>query len=190
MKQYQKTINVKKHKITQEWKPLWTILSHLPNELKLYDIGAAEGFICWMAKQKGIKVATGIERHKDKVVSAMKHLEIKLTHGSIFDNINNLKEYNCFVFSRFLHNIGWEPSFKLMKEIDKIEDYIVIVKYKPGLFKENGTPRQPLAMKKGISRFMSYFNLKGKSFPQQLIVYGKGKYEYIPNKLRKYIKEG
>jgi hypothetical protein len=186
MKQYQKKINVVRHIVTKEWKPLWKILKYLPKDLKILSIACAEGFDVWMATKRGYK-ADGIEIHKDKVITAKKNLNLNLIHGDIFERFGLFKKYNCFIICRFLHNIGHEASIKLMNEINCKRSYLLIIKYKPGKYKETGKKRQPLATKKGLSNFLDIYDLKGKSFPQEFLVLGKGKYKDIPKMLREYI---
>jgi hypothetical protein len=144
MKQYQKSVNVKKHIVTKEWKPLWEILRLLPHELRMLSIACAEGFDVWMARKRG-HTADGIEIHKDKIIRAKKNLNIDLIHGDIFERFGLLEKYNCFIVCRFFHNIGADLTNQIMRKINEKRDYILIVKYKPGKFKETGKPRQPLA---------------------------------------------
>lgn len=191
-KQYQKKINVKKHVITKEWKPLWEMFKLLPKDLRYFEIACAEGFPMWMAKRRGISDVKGIEIHKDKVESGRNNLNLgqDIMHGDIFERLGLIKKANLFIVCRFWHNISWEECLKIMNEIDKKRDYIIISKYKPGMFKENGKPRQPLATKKGLSRLFDVYNLKGKSFSQQFLVVAKGKFKGIPDMLREHLPEG
>ena len=187
MKKYQKKINVVDKIVTAEWKPLWKILSLIPKNVKILSIACAEGFDVWMAKKLGHN-AKGIEIHRDKVITGKRELGIDIEQGDIFERFDVINKANCFIVSRFWHNIGGAASVKIMNEINEKRDFIIISKYKPGQFKENGKKRQPLATKKGLSNFFSMYNLVGKSFPQEFIVVGKGKYKGIPDMLREHIK--
>ena len=187
---YQKDANVKEHKITPEYKSIDKILSLIPKG-QVLDIACAEGFLVWLAEKRGHN-AYGIEIDEGRVNRGRKNLNIPslLTAGDIFNNLSKIKDYNIFIVARFFHNIGYEKSLQLMDEINKKDDYIIIVKYKPGLRKETGAPREPLATKKGVKNLLEQYNLKKKSFQQQVIVAAKGKYEGVPDMLRKHIGEG
>ena len=187
---YQKDVNVKKKKVTKEYGVIFKILQLLPKTVKLYDIACAEGFICWLAKKAGIVNAKGIEIDADRVERGKKYLGVDVVTGDIFENIDKLNYSDVYVFSRFFHNIGEESSRVLMDKLDKKKHFMLIIKYKPGLKKENGQKREPLAIKDGLNKFLESYGLKKKSFPQQVIVAAKGKYvEYLPI-LRKHIGEG
>lgn len=190
MKQYQKDICVKRHVITKEWKTLWNILNLIPKDVKIFSIACAEGFDLWMAKKRGHTNIKGLEFHKDKVVRGRKNLSLgsDILHGDIFEKLGLIEKANCFIVSRFWHNISEEEAKVIMNKIDEKRDYLIISKYKPGLLKENGVKRQPLATKKGLSNFFSLYDLVGKSFPQEFIVVGKGKYKDVPDMLREHIK--
>jgi len=189
MKRYQKDVNVKGHLVTREWKPLKKILQYLPKELKILSIACAEGFDVWMAKKAGFN-AKGIEFHRDKVDRGQRHLGLgkDIICGDIFERFGLIGKANCFIVCRFWHNIGGKLSTQIMDKIESKKDYLIISKYKPGPLKENGKKRQPLATKKGLSNFFSMYNLVGKSFPQEFLVVGKGKYKDVPNMLREHIK--
>ena len=188
MRRYQKNANVVGRKITEEYRSINKILSLLPAGLKLIDIACAECFIGWLAKAHGLDV-TGIELDMDKVKGGKQHLGMDIIHGSIFDNYNLLKGKDVFVVSRFFHNIGFKQSGSLMRAIDKNKDYIIIVKYKPGAYRETGQKRQPLATKKGVGTFLGNYKLNTKAFRSEVIVGAKGKYREIPDMLRKYLGE-
>ena len=189
-KVYQKDINVKRHIITKEWKPLWKMLHLLPKELKIFELACAEGFPVWMAKKRGFS-AKGMEIHKDKVVRGRQHLSLgtDILHGDVFKHLKLLDKANCFIVCRFFHNVGLDASVQLMNRINDHKDYIVIAKYKPGKLKETGKPRQPLAMKKGLANLLKQYDLNTMSFQQEFIVGAKGKYKDIPNMLREHLPE-
>ena len=106
-KRYQKDINVIKHTVTKEWKPLYQIFKNIPFEhkLKVLSIACAEGFDVYIARRLGYD-ATGIEIHLDKIKRAKKHLNLDLIHGDIFERFGLLEKYNCFIVCRFFHNVG------------------------------------------------------------------------------------
>jgi len=189
---YQKDTNVKQHKITKEYKSIDKILSLIPNGHVL-DIAGAEGFIAYLAALCGHS-AVNVEIDKGRVLRGLKyfgtHANLTILEKDIFDELDMLDYFNIFIVARFFHNIGMKKSIELMDAIDKKEDYILIVKYKPGLKKETGAPREPLATKRGIKSLLEQYNLKKKSFPQEVIVAAKGKYEGIPDMLRKHLPEG
>lgn len=186
---YQKDVNVINHKVTDEYKSIDKILSLIP-KLKVLDIAGAEGYLAWLAAQHGHSVMN-IEIDEGRVLRGRKHFpEIEMRADNIFDNLDILSNYNVYMVSRFFHNIGYDKSVELMDAIEKQTDYILIIKYKPGLVKETGKPREKLATKKGINDLLEQYGIKKKSFPQQVIVAARGKYEYIPDMLRQYIREG
>lgn len=187
---YQKDVNVKSHEVTKEYKSIKKILDVLPKELKVFDIACAEGFLVYVAKKAGFQHPSGIEIDPGRTERGMKHMDIEISTGSIFDNMNMLEDYDCFIISRFFHNVGMDASVKLMDEISKKEDVIIINKYKPGPKKENGKPRELLATKKGINQLMEKYGFEKKSFPQDVIVAAKGKYVMLLAELRKHIGEG
>lgn len=190
MKRYQKDISVKKHIITNEWRPLWKMLHQLPKELKVLSIACAEGFDVWMCKKRGFN-AKGIELHRDKVVRGRDHLNLgkDIMQGDIFERFGLIEKANCFIVSRFFHNVGGTASVEIMDKIAEKRDFVVIAKHKPGLFKETGKKRQPLATRKGLSNFFSLYNLVGKSFQSEFFVVGKGKYRGVPEMLRTFLPE-
>jgi len=185
---YQKDANVKEHKVTSEYKSLDKILSLIPKG-RVMDIACAEGFLVWLAKKNG-HTARGIEIDAGRVERGKKNLGVELDTGDVFENLNLIAGFDTYIVARFFHNIGYEKSMKLMDEINKMDDYIIIVKYKPGMRKETGAPREPLATKKGVNSLLEQYNLKKKSFPGEVIVAAKGKYEYVPDMLRKHLPEG
>jgi len=185
---YQKNVNVISKKVTKEYKSIKKILELIPKG-DLLDIGAAEGFITYIAHNAGHK-AFGIEIDEGRVLRGRKHLNATIYAADIFECLHTFKNYDIFVVARFLHNIGFGKSLMLMDAIDKKKDYILIVKYKPGKRKETGAKREPLATKKGIKNLLEQYNLPKKSFPQETIVAGKGKYKGVPDMLRKHIGEG
>lgn len=189
---YQKDANVKQHKITKEYKSIKKILELIPKGHVL-DIAGAEGFVAYLAAQCG-HIAVNVEIDEGRVLRGLKHFgvcaNLTIIKNNIFEDLDMLGHFNIFIVARFFHNIGLQKSLKLMDEIDKKEDYILIVKYKPGLKKETGAPREPLATKKGVKNLLEQYNLKKKSFPQEVIVAAKGKYEGVPDMLRKHIGEG
>jgi hypothetical protein len=187
-KQYQKDINVKKHVPTKEWKPLYKIFKYLNCNVRMLSIACAEGFDVFMARKWGYK-ADGIEIHLDKIKRAKQHMNLDLIHGDIFERFGLLEKYNCFIVCRFFHNVGQELTNRIMRKINQKRDYIMIVKYKPGKYKETGKPRQPLATKKGISNLFDLYGLKGQSFPQEFMVGAKGRFKDVPKMLRKHIKQ-
>ncbi len=190
MKRYQKDISVKKHIITKEWRPLWNMLKEMPKELKVLSIACAEGFDVWMARKRGFN-ARGVELHRDKVVRGRKHLNLgnNIIQGDIFERFGLIDKANCFIVSRFWHNVGGTASAKIMDRINMKKDYVIISKYKPGLLKETGKKRQPLATRKGLSSFFSMYGLVGKSFQSEFYVVGKGKYKDVPDMLRTFLGE-
>jgi hypothetical protein len=143
-----------------------------------------------MCKKRGFQ-ARGIEFHKDKVIRGRDHLNLgnDIIHGDIFERFGLIKKANCFIVSRFWHNIGGPASTKIMDEIDSKRSYVIISKYKPGLYKETGKKRQPLATRKGLANFFSFYDLTGKSFQSEFYVVGKGKYKDVPDMLRKFLPE-
>ena len=185
---YQKDTNVISKKVTKEYKSIKKILELIP-EGNLLDIACAEGFIVWIAEKAGLN-GSGIEIDAERVKRGEKNLGLQLLTGDIFEHIDMIKDYDIFVVARFFHNIGPEKSVQLMNAIDEKKDYILIVKYKPGKYKETGAPREPLATKKGVNELLEVYNLKKKSFPQEVIVAGKGKYAGVPDMLRKNLPEG
>ena len=186
---YQKDVNVKQHEVTKEYKVIWKVLGLLPKDLPLIDVSCAEGFIVYMARKQGFETTFGIEIDGDRVKRGIKHMGVNIIAADTFESLDMLKDYKVFVISRFFHNVGLEKSKLLMDAIDKNEDYIIINKFKPGKTKETGEKRELLATKKGINALMEQYNLEKKSFPQEVVVAAKGKYEYIPAFLRKYIPE-
>ena len=186
---YQKDVNVKHHEVTKEYKSINKILSLIP-KAKVLDIACAEGFIAWIAHKHGHE-AEGCEIDEGRVLRGRRHFPgLELKAIDIFEHLEMLQKFDIFIVARFLHNIGMEMSLKLMDEINKNEDYILIVKYKPGLKKETGAPRESLATKRGVKNLLEQYNLKKKSFPQEVIVAAKGKYEGVPDMLRKHLPEG
>jgi hypothetical protein len=186
---YQKDINVIKKKITPEYFILYKILKILPKTLRLFDVACAEGFIVWLAQKVGMR-ATGVELDAGRVDRGKTHLGVDIYAGDAFRNMKRIDEADIIVVSRFFHNVGEELSHRLMKRIDKKKDYILIIKYKPGLKKETGGPREPLAIKDGLNKFLDGYDVSKKSFPQQTIVAAKGKYKKYLKQLRAEIGEG
>ena len=186
---YQKDANVKQKKITPEYKSIWKILDLIPKDLPLIDIACAEGFIVYMADQRGFNKTYGIEIDEGRVKRGRDNLGVNIDAADTFESLHLMKDYKVFVVSRFFHNVGLEKSKELMDAIDKNDDYIIINKHKPGPRKETGEKRELLATKKGINGFMEQYGLTKKSFSQDVVVAAKGKYEYIPEILRKYIPE-
>jgi len=186
---YQRDDNVKGKK-TGEFGCIWKIFKILPKELKVLDIACAEGFLVWLARKGGLKETDGIEIDPDRTERGFKHLNLELQTADIFENLDIIRKYDVFILSRFFHNIGEEKSDELMKRINRKRNYMLIIKYKPGMFKENKQKRQPLATKEGLKTFLDKYELAKKSFPQQVIVAAKGKYVPLLKELRKGIAEG
>ena len=185
---YQRDENVKS-KSLGEFRVINKIIGLLSKEMKVLDIAAAEGFITYLARKAGLH-CDGIEIDPNRTKRGFDNLRLKLVTGDIFDNFNMLQRYNVFILSRFLHNIGEHKSKLLLDEIDRKRNYMLIIKYKPGKYRENGKLRQPLATKEGLKKFLERYNLPKKSFPQQTIVVAKGKYVPLLKKLRERIGEG
>lgn len=186
---YQKDINVKKKKRVA-FGSMWKIFKVLPNDLKVLDIACAEGFLVWLARKGGLKQTDGIEIDPRRTKRGFDHLNLKLQTGDIFDHLDILKKYDVFLLSRFLHNIGEAKSSTLLDRIDRKRNYMLIIKYKPGVLKENKQPRKPLSTRKGISKFLEKYDLNKKTFPEEVIVAAKGKCVPLLKKLREKIKEG
>ncbi len=187
---YQRDKNVIQKKVTPEFSVIYKIFKLLPNKLKVLDIACSEGFLVWLARESGFEEVDGIEIDSRRTRRGKKHLKIDLQTGDIFENLDIIKKYDVFVVSRFFHNIGIRKSDVLMREINKKKNFILIIKYKPGLKREDDQPREPLAKKKGLHRFLERYNLAKKSFPQQILVAAKGKYLPMLKELRKHIGEG
>lgn len=185
---YQKDTNVISKKVTKEYKSIKKILELIPKG-NVLDIAGAEGFITWMADKVGHN-AVCVEIDEGRVLRGRKNLGIDIRAVDVFENLDMLEHFDIFVVARFFHNIGMEKSVELMGAIDEKKDYILIVKYKPGLKKETGARRELLATKKGIKELCECYNLAKKSFPGEVIVAAKGKYAGVPNMLRKHIGEG
>lgn len=186
---YQKDVNVKQHEVTKEYKMIRKILGLLPKELPLIDIACAEGFIVYIANKQGFETTFGIEIDEERVKRGRKNMGVDIEAHDTFEYLDRMDKFKIFVISRFFHNVCEEKSKELMDAIDKNEDYIIINKHKPGPLKETGAKREPLATKKGINNFMEQYGLAKKSFPDDVVVAAKGKYEYIPSMLRKHIPE-
>ena len=189
---YQKDINVKEKKISREYAIINKILNLLPKKFSLLDIGAAEGFICWMALKAGYTTVVGIECDEGRVGRGRKNLGLNgtLLAGDVFKNMKRLDDADIIVISRFLHNVGEGLSHKLMERIDKKKDYILIIRYKPGARKENNLKRELLATKIGVNGMLGEYKLAKKSFPQDTIVAIKGKYRKYLRILRAEMGEG
>jgi len=186
---YQTDAAVKQRQITPEWSHMWQILKLIP-KAPLIDIACAEGFCVWMADKAGFTQTLGVEIDEGRVLRGRKFLgDVNLRANNIFDRLSLLKEYRYFIIARFFHNIGDEMSEKLMNEIDKKKNYLLIIKHKAGPRKETGAKREPLATRKGINTFLDRYPLSKKSFCGDLIVAGKGKYSNIPAFLRKHMPE-
>ncbi|MCP3683526.1 MAG: class I SAM-dependent methyltransferase [bacterium] len=187
---YQPNRAVEKHQVTSEFAIIYKIFKLLPKNLRVLDIACAEGFLVWMARKAGIKRTEGIEIDPNRVHRGEEKLNIKLINNDIFDYLDVVRNYDVFILSRFLHNITEHKAKLLVGDIDEKKDYLLIIKYKPGLRKENYEPREPLATKKGINKFLERYSLAKKSFSQEVIVAAKGKFVPILKKLRERIGEG
>jgi hypothetical protein len=155
---YQKDVNVKGKKITSDYKDIWKVLQKLPN-LPAIDIAGAEGFISYLAKKAGIKKVVCVEIGEEKVKMGKKLFPgVQFVCKSIFDLDHNLMDFDIFIVSRFFHNIGQEWSERLMDILPM--NCIVVARHKRGKRRENGEPREPLAMRSGVSKLLETYGFK------------------------------
>jgi hypothetical protein len=185
---YQKSDNVINHKITSEYKSIEKILNLIP-KAPLLDIACAEGFLVWMADRAGFTQTLGVEIDEGRVLRGRKHLGVNLRANDIYSHLDIIKEFEIFIISRFFHNVGYEKTVKLMDAINEADDYLLIIKHKPGARKETGAKREPLATRKGINDMLDEYPVEKKSFPGDVILAGRGKYSDVPIMLRKYLPE-
>lgn len=185
---YQKDSHVKSHEIGSEFQSVWKILNLIPKDAIL-DIGAAEGFLVYLARKAGFTKYLGLEIDEGRVLRGRKYLGVNLRANDIFEHMEILKDYKIFVLARILHNIGNEQSKILMDAINKKRDYLLIIKHKHGPRKETGAKREPLATRKGINNFLDNYPVRKKSFSGDVIVAGKGKYKNMPAMLRRSLPE-
>lgn len=174
---YQRNANVMRRTVTEEYASIKNILSVLPPDRKLLDLGCAEGFICWLAAKTGIRSIKGIEIGENKVKLGHKklaHEAIERICGDIFKRFDLLDWCDTVVASRFFHNVGPQKSAKIMERLRDKPELFLIAKYKPGPRKETGRKRKPLATKKGVKELLCRYGLATKSFRSQVLAGAKG----------------
>lgn len=174
---YQKDVNIYRKKITPEYHIFPVIFRRIPPHCTVLDIACAEGFLCHLAAKAGILNVVGIEIGEEKIALANQQFgcqNINFICDSIFNQLHLIKQSEVIICSRFFHNIGPAASHIIMDEINKKKEFLLIVKYKPGLYKENGEKRQPLATRSGLKRLFKEYRLLNKSLSNEIILVSRG----------------
>jgi len=182
---YQKDVNVIGKQVTPEYHIFERIFSELPKDCRVLDVACAEGFIAHLAVRAGLR-ATGIEIGGEKVALGKKQFPgVDLCCGNIFENLSMIQRHDVYVVSRFFHNVGEAWSNVLVSHmLANSAGFLLLVRHKPGLLKETGEKRQPLATAKGVNSFLKKHGLNKKTFRGEVIVAAHGeKYEKLLSKL-------
>jgi len=172
---YQKDVNIKGKAITDDYKDIWKVLKKLP-DLPALDIAGAEGFISHLARKAGIRDVTCIEIGENKIKLGRKHfIGIKFICGDIFSHFELVRKSEIFIISRFFHNIGPEWSEKLMEALNR--PCIIVARHKRGDKRENGRPRQPLAMRRGVVKLLEKYGFRIRAYGDTVLAAKGEKYE-------------